>query len=187
VEAAALLNSDYPQVNLNDWHVIEQGGEVRILTVSANQWAILKWDLEAFENAKAMGAGLLEITTQSVATGGNYLEAYGTQLGEEFPRLRVFEIFGGNPDWSQEDVNYENFMQEKSYVEVFNTQPVYDIKLAAEPGSKNFITISQPVMQRLMNGTTKGLLLRPLGAIITSFFTTEDEEKGPRLYFNVAQ
>lgn len=184
VEEAALLNTDYPQINLNDWHVKEKEGKLRILTVNANQWAILKWDLEAYKNMKAGGAGLLEITTQSVATGGNYIGAYGTQLGEEFPRVRIFEIFGGDPDWSQEVVTYENFMQGKAYAEVYNTQPIYDIKLAEEPGTKNFITVSQPVMQRLLDGTTKGLLIRPLGAINASFYTAEDEEKGPELHFN---
>src|SRR5688572_2061897 len=60
VKHDALINSEYPVVNLNDWHVREKEGLVRVLTVSANQWAILKWDLEKFKGSLADGPGLLE-------------------------------------------------------------------------------------------------------------------------------
>jgi hypothetical protein len=185
----ALINSDYPKVNLNNWQVREKEGVARVLTVSANQWAILRWDLEKFKNAQAAGPGLLELTTQAVSTGGNYKDVYGQQLGEEFPRVRVIEIFGGPQEWEQENVTYENFIQGKPYAEIFNTQMVYDIELDASPGAKNFITISQPVMQRLLNGTTKGLLIRPLGAINASLYASEmkEGEVGPKLHFNTVK
>ena len=185
VKHDALINSDYPEVNLNDWHVREKEGVARVLTVSANQWAILKWDLEKYKNSKAEGPGVLEITTQSVSTGGNYIQAYGQQLGEEFPRVRVIEIFGGS-DWDQEKVTYSNFIQKKPYKEIFNTQMIYDKELTDTAGSKNFITISQPVMQRLLNGTTKGLLIRPLGAINASFYALENHgQMASKLHFNI--
>ncbi|MDQ4141892.1 MAG: hypothetical protein M3142_15400, partial [Bacteroidota bacterium] len=185
VKHDALINSDYPEINLKDWHVQEKEGDARVLTVGGNQWAILRWDLGEFKNTKADGAGLLEITTQAIATGGNYLEAYGQQLGEEFPRVRVIEIFGGQPDWDQEKVTYGSFMQGKSYPEIFNTQMIFDIELDKKPGNKNFITISRPAMQRLLDGTTKGLLIRPLGAITASFYASENQEGRPKLHFNI--
>jgi hypothetical protein len=189
VKHDALINSDYPQVNLNDWHVREKEGLARVLTVSANQWIILRWDLEKYKNAKAEGAGLLELTTQAVATGGNYVQVYGPQLGEEFPRVRVFEIFGGPQDWNQEKVTYESFIQGKPLSEIHNSQMIYDKEVDNRPGSKNFITISQPVMQRLLNGTTKGLLIRPLGAINASFYASEngDGQMGPKLHFTITK
>lgn len=189
VQHDALINSDYPSINLNDWQVKEKEGHVRVLTVSANQWAILRWDLGKFKNARAEGAGLLELTTQSVSSGGNYIDAYGQQLGEEFPRVRVIEIFGALPNWDQETVTYENFMEGKPYAEVFNTQMIYDKKLDESGGGKTFITISQPVMQRLLNGTTKGLLIRPLGAINASFYALENKrpETAPKLHFNTLE
>jgi hypothetical protein len=188
VKHDALINSDYPKVNLNDFHIKEKEGLTRVLTVNAYQWAILRFDLEKFKNSKAAGPGLLELTTQSVSSGGNYIQAFGQQLGEEFPRVRVIEIFGGPQSWDQADVTYESFMQGKPYAEVFNTQMVYDKELNDSPGAKNFITISQPVMQRLLNGTTKGLLIRPLGAINAIFYASEmkDGEMGPNLHFNTA-
>lgn len=185
VEEDALIHSEFPQINFNDWYVMENEGKVQVLTVNGNQWVILKWNLEKYKNAKADGAGLLEMTTQAVSTGGNYKEVYGDQLGEEFPRVRVIEIFGGDPGWEEETVTYASFMQEKPYTEAFNTQMIYDIKPEEKPGSKNFITISEPVMQRLLNGTTKGLLIRPLGVISASFYAAENEENhSPKLHFN---
>ena len=62
----------------------------------------------------------------------------------------------------------------KKYSEVFNTQMVYDFDVKNEPGGKNYVTISRPVMERLISGRTKGLLIRPLGAIVASFFASEN-------------
>ena len=86
-------------------------------------------------------------------------------------------------------MTYDNFIQGKPYAAVFNTQMIYDIKLDETPGGKNYITISQPVMQRLLNGTTKGLLIRPLGAINASFYASENQDgkMGPKLHFNTTR
>ena len=182
----ALINSDFPEVNLNDWHVKEKDGEARILTVNANQWAILRWDFGKYNNLKADGAGVFEFTTYSAPYGGNYMQAYEPGLGEEFPRVRVIEILGGDPAWEQGKVTYNTLMQGKDYAAVFNTQMIFDIKMEEAPGSKNYITISRSVLQRLLHGTTKGLLIRPLGAIDASFYASEGLSKnGPKLHFNV--
>ena len=87
--------------------------------------------------------------------------------------------------WDQNKVTYNNFMQGKSYSEVFNTQMIYDTEVAEKQGSKNFITISKPVLQRMIDGKTKGLLIRPLGAIDASFYASEEENNGPKLHFNI--
>ncbi len=184
-----VINADFPDVNFNDWHVKKQEGYARILTVNANQWVILRWDLEQFRYAKIDGPGLLELTTQSVPKGGDYIGAYGEDFGMEFGKIRVIEITGGDPVWDQNNVTYNNFIQDHSYSDVFNTQMIYDIEMADEPGSKNFITLSKPVLQRLLEGKTKGLLIRPLGALDASFYASENEtgDNGPKLYFNLAK
>ncbi|MEJ2049849.1 MAG: hypothetical protein P8Y60_08435, partial [Calditrichota bacterium] len=69
---------------------------------------------------------------------------------------------------------WASFMQGDVYSNVFNTQMIFDADLSDEPGSKNFITISKPVLQRLLEGKTKGLLIRPLGALDASFYGSED-------------
>ena len=185
----ALINSYFPDVNFNNWHVRDKKGETQILTVNANQWAILRWDFEKYKNAKANGAGLLELTTQSVSRGGNYIAAFGEDFGMEFGKVRVIEIVGGDPVWDQNKVTWNSFMQDNIYSNVFNTQMIFDADLADDSGSKNFITISKPVLQRLLDGKTKGLLIRPLGALDASFYASEDEKanNGPKLHFNIKQ
>lgn len=188
LEAAhdALINSVFPEVNFNDWNVKKEDGTVRVLTINENQWAVVRFDLEPYKGSKAAGAGIFEFTTYSVAGGGNYVEAYGKDFGEEFGKVRIIEILGGDPDWDEEQVTYSNLMGEKDYAQVFNTQMIFDSEVAEQPDSKNFITISQPVMQRLLDGTTKGLMIRPLGASTPSIYASEDEHgNGPKFYFNV--
>jgi hypothetical protein len=180
-----LINSDFPDVNFDNWHV-EENGNARILTVNANQWAILKWEFKNYKNLKVDEAGLLELTTHSVHKGGDFIRAYGQDFGEEFNKLRVIEILGGNPDWDQKNVTYNNFMLGNNYSNIFNEQMIYDVELNDKSGSKNYITISKPVLQRLIDGKTKGLLIRPLGALNTSFYASENQsDNGPKLYFNI--
>ena len=62
-------------------------------------------------------------------------------------------------------------------MEVFNSQMVYSFEVNEELVGKNYINISQPVLQRLINGTTKGLLIRPIGAIDASFYELENQKK----------
>jgi hypothetical protein len=184
-----LINSDFPDVNLNNWQVKEHGGNARTLTVNANQWALLRWDFKHYKNSKVAGSGLLELTTQAVPNGGNFIEAFGEDFGIEFGKLRVIEIIGGDPEWDQHTVTYDNFVRGRMYSDVFNSQMIYDIELSDVPGSKNFITISKPVLQRMLDGKTKGLLIRPLGALDASFYASENQpgRNGPKLHFNIVQ
>ena len=179
----ALINLDFPDVNFNNWHVRERGSDSRILTANANQWIILRWDFEKFRNLKVESAGLLELTTQSIPIGGNYIDAYGEDFGMEFGKIRVIEILGGDPAWDQSKVTYNNLMLGKNYSSVFNEQMIFDSELSVEPDSKNLITISKPVLQRMIDGKTKGLLIRPLGSLDASFYSSEDKsDNGPKLH-----
>jgi hypothetical protein len=99
----------------------------------------------------------------------------------------VIEILGGDTEWDQNKVTYNNFVNGQNYSGVFNEQMIYDFEPSDQPGRKNFITISKPVLQRLLSGTTKGLMLRPLGALDASFYASENPsvDNGPKLYFNI--
>jgi hypothetical protein len=47
-------------------------------------------------------------------------------------------------------------------------------------------TISQPVLQRLIDGKTKGIVIKPLGAVNASFYSRESGARfAPRLYVDV--
>lgn len=182
-----VLNRDYPTVNFDGWHTEEKGAKVPVLTVSADQWVLLRWDLSALTNADADGAGVLELTTQSVHKGGNYVAAYEEDLGVEFDKIRVFEVMGGPEQWDQKELTFQGFARGESLETLINSQMVFDVEPAAERGGKTRITLSRPVMQRLLEGTTKGLLIRPLGALEATFYDSQgdDPKRAPVLYFNL--
>jgi len=184
----SVIDSDFPQVNFNDWRITGRDGDARVLTVSSSQWIVLRWDLERFKRAQVDGAGILELTTASLAIGGDYVTAFGSDLGEEFGKVRIIEILGGDPAWDQRSVTRESLLRGASYEEVFNTQMIIDLELASRPGEKSTFTLPRPVMQRLLDGTTKGLLIRPLGALVGSVYASEDRSgQGPKLHFSLKQ
>ncbi|UZJ44482.1 hypothetical protein OOT55_00020 [Marinimicrobium sp. C6131] len=187
VDHDVVLNRDYPTVNFDGWHTEEKGAEVPVSTVSANQWLLLRWDLSALKSADADGAGVLQLTTQSVHKGGNYVAAYEEDLGVEFDKIRVFEVMGGPEQWDQKELTFQGFARGESLETLVNGQMVFDVEPAAERGGKTHITLSRPVMQRLLNGTTKGLLIRPLGALEATFYDSQanDPRRAPTLYFNL--
>lgn len=193
VEQDALLNLDFPEVNFDGWNIREDGEAVRVLTVSARQWPILRWDFDEMASeaapeggaVEAEGAGVLELTTHSVFAGGDYVGAHGEDLGVEFDKIRIFEVFGGPVDWQQSSITFDRFAQGKPLAELFNSQMTFDVAPARQKGGKTRITLPRPVMQRLVNGTTRGLLIRPLGALEASFYDSEEgAARSPTLYFN---
>jgi hypothetical protein len=182
VSAAAdcMIDSEYPQINFNNWHTQEADGKTVLLTTGGSQVVILRWDLGAFAGKKIPDYGLLELTT------------FGVQQGPEqkdFGLIRVVEILGGDADWRQETVTWDNFFAAQPMDQVLNPQMIIDVKVSEEKGGKILIPISRPVLQRLIDGRTKGLALRPLGAIAASFYAMENSQstQGPRLYFNTEE
>lgn len=184
----ALINLEFPDVNFNDWHINKEKQTVKILTINPGQWGILKWNFEEYKNSETAGSAILELTSYNVFAGGRYSEIFGEDLGMEFGKVRVIEILEGDPAWQQDKITYNALTQGKDYDEIFNTQMIYDFEPSTEPGSRNFITISKPVMQRLLDGRTKGLLLRTLGAVDASFYAAENQnEFAPRIHFNLVK
>jgi hypothetical protein len=180
----AVINADFPEVNFHNW----QSNNARVLTVSAGQYALLRWDLKKFQGQQADGAGVLALTTESIQSGGNYIAAYGEDLGIEFGKLRVFEILAGDPEWQQDRVTFDSFTQGKDLQRIINGQMVFDTDIA-KAGEQTFITIPRPALQRLLDGTTRGFLLRPLGALTVSIYDSDhgDGSLGPQLHFSVPQ
>lgn len=181
----SMIDSEFPDINFNDWHVEEPNGVAHILTVNSVQWPVLRWDFKQFKGMKADGPGVLELTTCSIPTGGKFIEHYGQDFGEEFGKIRVIEILGGDPNWNQKTVTYNSLLQGHALYDVINSQMIYDVDMSGKPGSRNYVIISRPVMQRLLDGKTKGLVIRPLGALVTSIYASEEQGKGPVLHFNV--
>jgi len=175
-----MISLQYPDVNFNDWHVTDETGKTRVLMVSGTQFVILRWDLSAFAGTQIAGHGLLELTTHSVQVGDAEVE--------EFGQVRVAEILGGDPAWNQETVTLNSLTRGRSLDEVFNSQMIIDVRISEGRGRKILITISRPVLQRIVAGGTLGLVLRPLGAINATFYALEQERGAfsARLHFNTS-
>jgi hypothetical protein len=184
VNQDASINSAFPLVNFNNW----TSDNARVFTVSAGQFPLLRWDLQSFRGQKANAAGVLELTTQSLQKGGNYVAALGEDFGIEFDKVRVFEILAGDANWQQHNVTFQSFTQGKTLKAAINGQMIFDTEVAPAQG-KTLVTIPRPVLQRLLDGTTRGLLLQPLGAIKVSFYDSEhgDGSQAPKLHFSSAQ
>lgn len=180
VSQDAVINEVFPEVNFHQW----QSNGKRVLTATAGQYALLRWDLKKFKGQKADGAGVLSLTTESLQAGGNYIQAYGEDLGIEFGKLRVFEIFSGDADWQQSDLTFNSFTQGKELQSLINGQMIFDTDIA-KAGEQTLITIPRPVLQRLLDGTTHGFLLQPLGALTVSVYDSEhgDGSQAPSLHF----
>ncbi|MCB9247293.1 MAG: hypothetical protein H6613_01460 [Ignavibacteriales bacterium] len=84
---------------------------------------------------------MLELTTQSVTLGGNYVKALGEDFGMEFGKVRVIEILSGDPLWDQSTVTYNTLTQNEKYSNVFNTQMVYDFDVVEGPVGKKKIIL----------------------------------------------
>ena len=181
VKHDASIDAAFPLVNFNNW----QSDKTRVFTVSAGQYPLLRWDLQSFRGQKAKGAGVLELTTQSIQKGGDYISALGGDFGIEFDKVRVFEILGGDANWQQQTVTFANFTQGKDLQSTINGQMIFDTEVAPAQG-KTLITIPRPVLQRLLDGTTSGLMLQPLGALEVSFYDSEhgDGSQAAQLHFS---
>lgn len=181
VKHDASINAAFPLVNFNNW----QSDKTRVFTVSAGQYPLLRWDLQSFRGQKAKGAGVLELTTQSIQKGGDYISALGEDFGIEFDKVRVFEVLGGDANWQQQTVTFANFTQGKDLQSTINGQMIFDTEVAPAQG-KTLITIPRPVLQRLLDGTTSGLMLQPLGALEVSFYDSEhgDGSQAAQLHFS---
>jgi hypothetical protein len=123
--------------------------------------------------------GLLELTTHSVQRKAEYLKDFGL--------IRVVEILGGDPNWEQKTVTTDSFCHYEALNRVLNTQMIIDWPLTEGDAGKTYLTISKTVLQRMIDGRTHGIAIKPLGAISGSFYSMENEsgKYAARLYFNL--
>jgi hypothetical protein len=72
---------------------------------------------------------------------------------------------------------------------VLDPQMIIDGPVTAGDGGKTYLTIPVPVLQRLIDGRTRGLALTPLGAINASFYARDGRggEAAARLRFDLKE
>jgi hypothetical protein len=174
------IDREYPDLNFNGWCARDDSGTNVLLAVDGSQWAIMRWDLGAFAGRTVAGSGILELTTYSLQRAPKYQKDFGM--------VRIGEIIGGEPAWNQEQVTYSKLCKTTPLNKVFNSQMIVDVVVNENRDGKNYITISNPVLQRMVEGKTLGLVIRPLGAVSASFFAMEnrDRDRIARLHFNLS-
>lgn len=174
----AVIDSRFTTLNFNQWYSGQQDGHhIPVLSANGTQVAIIRWDLGAFKGKKVKRAGLLELSPFSVQRSGDFEKDFGM--------VRICEILAGDPKWDEQKVTWDNLRGELSMDDVINTQMIIDDSLTWNEDGKVLFTISQPVMQRLIDGKTLGLAIKPLGAVNACFYSRENPGRAPRLYFDV--
>ncbi len=179
VNQDAMIDLEYPDVNFNNWSTYHEGGKTNLLTVSSTQFVIMRWDLSKFEGKQVVGSGLLDLKTCSLQ--------HSSVKQKDFGMIRVVEILSGDPDWDEQTVTSHTFSRGEPLEKVLNSQMIIDVDVAKGRDNTNLITISQPVLQRMIDGKTLGLAIRPLGAVNASFYARENivENFTPKLHFNI--
>lgn len=175
----AVVDKQFTHLNFNNWHSRQSSGEsIKILTVSGTQMVILRWDFSPLKGKRAKRAGLLELTPFSIQRSADYEKDFGM--------VRVTELLGGDADWDEKTVTFDKLRANIPWEEVANTQMIIDDSIKWNKDGKMLFTISQPVLQRMIDGKTRGLVLKPLGAVSASFYSRESGAKfAPRLYIDV--
>jgi len=176
----SMIDLENTEVNLNDWQAQDGTGKaVNVLTVDGSHYVILRWDLRAFGGSKVADHGLLELTTWTLQLKAHALKDFGL--------VRVVEILGGDPNWDQRTVTTDSFCHYERLDRVLNTQMIIDWPITAGDGGKTYLTIGKPVLQRMIDGKTLGIAIKPLGAISASFYSMENEagKNAARLYFDL--
>jgi hypothetical protein len=176
----SMIDVENTAVNLNDWDAQNTAGKkLTLLTVDGTHYVILRWDLSAFGGKQIADHGLLELTAHSVQHKAEYVKDFGL--------IRVVEILGGDPKWEQKTVTTDSFCHHEALNRVLNTQMIIDWPVAEGDGGKTYLTLSKTVLQRMIDGKTYGIAVKPLGAISASFYSMENEsgKYAARLYFNL--
>ena len=176
VAETGMVDTYYPNLNMSGWMA---GGEP-VLTTDNNKIILARWDLEEYNGETADAYGMLQLIPFS------FYKTTGTDE-IEFDQIRLVEILGGDKNWKREEVTLHNFLMDEPIEEALNTQMIIDIDIPDVKGEPRRIHIPRPVIQRMLDGQTKGIALYPLGALHASFYTGGelDDPKRPRLYFNL--
>lgn len=177
VQKSATIDNAYTD---NNFHTLvsETDDNTRVISVNNTSIIIMSWDFLAVKDKTLEGSGQLEIYTHSL-----------TRLHDspkDFGEIRVHEIMDGKINWEQESITHNKFFRGKNLEKVINAQTTIDTKVNPEKGGATRITISKPVMERLISGYTQGLAILPLGYIVVHFYSVEDLTKAPVLYFNLS-
>jgi hypothetical protein len=162
---SATIDLDNPDVNLGNWYLADAAGKTAVATSGGTRYVILRWDFGALAGKKVMGSGLLELTTRSLERTSDDIPDFG--------QIRVVEILGGDPRWDKKTVTFNSLCGGQPPDLVICPQMIIDWPVTEGDGAKTYLTISKPALQRLIDGKTLGIAIRPLGAINAAFYCAD--------------
>jgi hypothetical protein len=181
--AAADLTVDTaePGVNLDDWTLADAAGTARVLSAGGTRLVLLRWDFRRLAGREVAGPGLLELTTRAVAVPGTERPDFG--------QLRVVETIGGEPGWNERTATWTSIAGGRPRDFVLNPQPIIDAPVTAGDLGKTYLTVPAVVLQRLLDGKSRGLALTPLGSIEAAFYAREAKggAASARLLLNIKE
>ena len=174
----AIVDSRFTDKNFNNW-IADNEVKTYLLATGGSQIILLRWDLEKYKGMKVTRSGLLEMVTHTIQRSPAYEKDFGM--------VRVSEIIGGDPAWEQQSVTYDQFRRARPIQYVINTQMAIDWKVSPHEGSVTLFTLPRAVLQRLIDGKTLGLSVKPLGAVHATFKSMENEDGkfAPKLHFDL--
>jgi hypothetical protein len=173
------IDLNNPEFNLNSWYVRDSGIDKRIIAVNGSELSLLRFDLSAYAGREIASSGLLELTTQSVQRTAEDIKDFG--------QVRVVEIVGGDAAWDESSVTASSIGHGQPITRVLNGQMIMDWPVSEGDGAKTYFTVPRPVLQRLIDGRTLGIAIKPLGSINAAFYSHEQNSgaQSARLLFNV--
>lgn len=175
--SAATIDSTHPDriFSHQSQSVVESKQEV--LSVGGSQVTLLNWKFQDLHDYKVSGPAVLELTTSSVS--------YPEQKQDDIGLLRVSELYSKSI-WTEATASWNQIHQGQSTAQIINPQMIIDHAIAPTTGDTNFIVLSQPAVRRLLNESSSGIALSPLGDIHAEFFGTHGPEAfQPKLYLNL--
>ncbi len=175
----AVIDLQYPGLGFPSWSAYDAGAATPVISVDATRYVILRWDLRGYAGRKVAGAGLLDLTTYALERAPQYEKDFGM--------VRVCEIRGGDGEWKEADVSLNSICQGLPLQRVINSQMIIDGDVQGRRGERNLYTISEPVVQRMIDGKTLGIAIKPLGGVHASFFSHRGRHnvRGPMLHLRL--
>lgn len=177
IAQSKMIDHALPDEVIESWRVAEGEAAIPLIQVDQSKVILLHWDVEKFKGKKVTGAGQLELSTHSLFSQENNPKDFGM--------IRFCEIRDPGKALKAGPVSYHSFTKNRAIDEVIVSQCIVDTKVNPIENGKTTVTISKPVLQRLIDGESGGIAILPLGLITASFFEHTHEDQAPRLRFNV--
>jgi len=174
-EDNASIDMLFPNESLIGWQNETSNNAPSVLQVDQSKTIILKWDFSKYKGKKVAEDGQLELTSNSLLRKA--------ESGKDFGEIRISEITSSANEWDESSVTFNSFIGDNEYNEVIVSQCIVDTPVNAN--GKTIVSISRPVLQRLIDGEASGIAIKPLGLISASFFDNTNKELAPKLRFNV--